>query len=266
MEPDDLVSFAAAMEKLKLQPTLVHTPELGFLRDFILLWGARLPAKPGPPEMEIDLMDSDEEGGVKAVPAAGPEAEAKAEGEAAKPVQSMDVADSDDEDADRLPEDAEPFPSLPPAGASDEPTEEQQNAAATAKQAAAEALEGGNVELAIEKYTEAILSGASSALLLAKRAELLLQQLRPRAAINDCNAALQANPDCGKAYRIRGIANRKLGRWEAAHADLSQGQTLDYDEATTAIQRLAAEKAKQIEERRAAASRPGAAKRRRVKK
>ena len=41
-------------------------------------------------------------------------------------------------------------------------------------------------------------------------------------AIKDCSAALELNPDLGKAYRVRGIALRKLGKYRDAKSDLAQ--------------------------------------------
>merc|ERR1719390_280808 len=109
-------------------------------------------------------------------------------------------------------------------------------------------------------YTEAIDmgGGAGSALLLAKRADLLLNLKRPCAAIRDCTAALEVNPDCGKAFRIRGMAHRRLGHWPEAHSDLAQGQTLDFDDSTTTVQAFVAKRARAHEEREAARRRKGA--------
>merc|ERR1712060_30377 len=99
-----------------------------------------------------------------------------------------------------------------------------------------EALEMGDVARALDRYSKAICRGGATALMLSKRGELLLKQRRPGAAIKDCTAALALNPDLARAYRIRGIAQRKLGRWAEAHNDLIEGQRLDYDEGTAAVQ------------------------------
>ena len=66
--------------------------------------------------------------------------------------------------------------------------------------------------------------------MIATRAALLLKARRPCAAIRDCRAAIRINPDCAKAYRIRGLAQRALGRYKAAHSDLATSQTMDFDE------------------------------------
>lgn len=299
MEPDEIIAFATATAKLKKHPSLIWKPELAFFQEYLLSCGVKLPSRTSTPveSLHIDLIDSDDEAAAAssadATPASSTAANlaSKATGSVADTkvseasniaasdeakekrkstdketgkVEALDIADSDEEDAERLPEDPAPYPELPalPLGEADEA---QQALCSAAKQAAAEALEAGNIELSLAKYTEAIMSGAASALLFARRGELLLQQSRPCAAIFDCTAALEVNPDCGKAYRIRGLAERKLGRWEAAHRDLLLGQKLDYDEATVQIQQLVAQKAKQAEERRAAAEARPNIKRRRAK-
>lgn len=271
MEPDELESFKIATEKLKKEPTLIHREDIAFVKEYVLSLGVRLPADPAGPRMQIDLSD-DEEGEAPAAMASGaipprPQPEDSPElvvangsnglnANATNGANAFDVADSDDEDPERIPEDPEPFPELP-ACQELEPSDEQLQACEKAKALAAEALEAGDVDGSLAKYTEAVMTGAASALLLAKRGELLLKQRRARAAINDCSAALALNPDCGKAYRIRGVANRKLGRWEDAHRDLTAGQRLDYDESLVDMQKLAAEKAQRLEARRKAKASEG---------
>eukprot|EP00747_Dinoflagellata_sp_TGD_P016693 gnl/TRDRNA2_/TRDRNA2_125296_c0_seq2.p1 gnl/TRDRNA2_/TRDRNA2_125296_c0~~gnl/TRDRNA2_/TRDRNA2_125296_c0_seq2.p1 ORF type:complete len:151 (+),score=47.04 gnl/TRDRNA2_/TRDRNA2_125296_c0_seq2:151-603(+) len=142
---------------------------------------------------------------------------------------------------------------MPTSSDVEEPTEEQLEAAAAAKQAAVEALEAGDASAALESYTKAILAGGATAMLHARRAELLLKQSRPCAAIRDCDAALKINPDSGKAYRIRGIAHRKLGHWESAHQDLVLAQKLDYEPSVVDLAKVVAEKAKKAASRRVCA-------------
>lgn len=147
---------------------------------------------------------------------------------------------SDEEDFDHLEAESEAFPEggyIEP-----EPTEEQAASLARWKNEAVEALEMGDVAQALDRYSKVITQGGATALMLTKRGELLLKQRRPCAAIKDCTAALALNPDLGKAYRVRGISHRKLGRWDEAHHDLVEGQRLDYDEGTAAVQKFVAEK------------------------
>jgi len=163
-----------------------------------------------------------------------------------------DNSEEEEVDPERLQEETVPLPPLPD-DLEAEPEDEQAVAMIKKeKEAAVESLEVGNIPGALAHYTEAIELGGGSALLLSKRAELLLGQKRPCAAIRDCTAALEVNPDCGKAFRIRGMAHRRLGHWPEAHSDLAQGQTLDFDDSTIAIQSFVAKKAKALEDRETA--------------
>merc|ERR1712187_979514 len=97
---------------------------------------------------------------------------------------------------------------------------------------AADALEDGKLDLALEKLTEAVKVGCASAMLLSRRAQVLLQLDRPRAAARDCTAALEVNPDSAKAFKIRARANLKFENWEEAHSDFQTALKIDYDEQT----------------------------------
>lgn len=72
--------------------------------------------------------------------------------------------------------------------------------------------------------------GNPTAMMFAKRADMLLKSKRPAAAIKDCDAALELNPDSAKALRVRGVAHRKLHNWNEARRDLSEAQKIDYDD------------------------------------
>eukprot|EP00931_Biecheleriopsis_adriatica_P104259 TRINITY_DN78945_c0_g1_i1.p1 TRINITY_DN78945_c0_g1~~TRINITY_DN78945_c0_g1_i1.p1 ORF type:complete len:266 (-),score=92.99 TRINITY_DN78945_c0_g1_i1:154-873(-) len=143
--------------------------------------------------------------------------------------------------------DEPPFPAMSPSDVA-ELTDEAQDKQNGLKQQGADALEDGKLDLALEKFTEAIAIGCASALLYSRRAQLLLQLDRPRAAVNDCSAALEINPDSGKAYKIRGRAHKKLGMWLEAHSDLQTGLKIDFDEGTEEEAKDVAEKAKELQE------------------
>ena len=53
---------------------------------------------------------------------------------------------------------------------------------------------------------------------------------RPNAAIKDCNAAIQLNPDSAQSYKWRGRAHHLLGHWEDASKDFMTASKLDYDD------------------------------------
>lgn len=207
---DKMIALQAAVQLLKKEPTIVSRPELSFFRDIIRSWSASAlspafsPASPpAAEELEHDLMEEEEQG-----------------------------ADSEElvDDTERMSEDHEPFPEQP-SQVEGELTQEQLNTQNAAKKQAMEAAEEGRLADAVTWYTEAIKTGPS-ALLYDKRADLLLRLRRPNACIADCSAALQLNPDIGKAYRLRGKAHRRLGHWEEAHKDLSMAQHLDFDDDT----------------------------------
>mmetsp|Transcript_54942 Transcript_54942/g.117922 ORF Transcript_54942/g.117922 Transcript_54942/m.117922 type:complete len:248 (-) Transcript_54942:33-776(-) len=124
-----------------------------------------------------------------------------------------------------------PFPPSSPAEVA-ELTEEAQDKQNGLKQESAEALEDGKLDAALEKLNDAIAVGCASAMLISKRAQLLMKLDRPRAAANDCTEALKINPDSGKAFKIRARAYRKIEMWEEAHADFQTGLKIDYDEET----------------------------------
>eukprot|EP00435_Cladocopium_sp_Y103_P052153 s1184_g16.t1 len=95
---------------------------------------------------------------------------------------------------------------------------------------AIEALEDGDLTAAVKKFTEAMMLGGVSAMMLAKRAEMLLKQKRYRAVEADATLALELNPDSAKAYRARGKARRFLGEYALSAQDFAQAQTIDYDD------------------------------------
>mmetsp|Transcript_39402 Transcript_39402/g.112478 ORF Transcript_39402/g.112478 Transcript_39402/m.112478 type:complete len:449 (+) Transcript_39402:58-1404(+) len=242
----ELKALEAAVEKLKGDPTLIYTPDLAFFKEFLMACGAKIPdAPPKKANCEQSCCHEEPKAKEKAKPAAK-EPEPPVEEE--EPDEPEEPEEPEEEDPDRLPEDSPPFPEQGPAGEI-ELTDEQMDAQGAAKQAAVEALEDGKLEEALQKYTEAIKIGNVSAMMYAKRAELLLKLKRPNACIADCTAAIGVNPDSGKAYRIRGKAHRRLGHWEDAHKDLSMGQKLDFDDDTIDIQKLVADKFKKISER-----------------
>ncbi|CAE8648698.1 unnamed protein product [Polarella glacialis] len=121
---------------------------------------------------------------------------------------------------------------LPPVPAAEVLSKEMGNAEmeqqGELKQQANDALEDGNLEVAVAKLTEAIGLGGVFAMMVAKRAEVLMKQKRYRAVVADATLALSLNPDSGKAYRFRG--RRFLGDYDGSSSDLSQAQDIDYDD------------------------------------
>lgn len=135
------------------------------------------------------------------------------------------------DDPDLQPEESDAVPGLPEGDAMDkELTEEEEDRQNSLKGAAAEMIEDGDKAGALGKLTEAIMVGGPNAMLLSRRADLLLKMKRPNAAILDASAALQKNPDSAKAYKIRAKAYRSLGKYSEAVDDFAQCQKIDYDD------------------------------------
>eukprot|EP00929_Paragymnodinium_shiwhaense_P019117 TRINITY_DN13137_c0_g1_i2.p1 TRINITY_DN13137_c0_g1~~TRINITY_DN13137_c0_g1_i2.p1 ORF type:complete len:654 (+),score=228.42 TRINITY_DN13137_c0_g1_i2:148-2109(+) len=155
-----------------------------------------------------------------------------------------EVNPTGERDPEIIPKDRGPYPKLPPETSkkAPPPSAARRKVLERIKRQAAAALEVGDLNKALEKYTEALRNGDATAMMLATRASLLLQQKRPCAAIRDCCAALMINPNCGKAYHMRGRAHRRLGHYKKAHRDFAQGQKLDFSEESVAPHDFAAQK------------------------
>ena len=63
------------------------------------------------------------------------------------------------------------------------------------KMEGADLKSAGDYKSALEKFNLAVTTAPPSALLLANRADVLLKLGQDKAAVRDCNAALQINPD-----------------------------------------------------------------------
>ena len=111
-------------------------------------------------------------------------------------VEVVEVVDETEDDLDRaVLTNEEPW-TPPDVG------EVGEDAAMEAKSEAAEAASNGDFTAAVAAYSKA-LAGMPSALTYAKRAEALLKLGHPTAAVADCEAALEKNPDSAKTYKAR---------------------------------------------------------------
>jgi suppressor of tumorigenicity protein 13 len=109
-------------------------------------------------------------------------------------------------------------------------------------------LENGDRIGALNFLNSAVSIGGATAMLLTKRADILLKLKRPNAAIADCDAAHRLNTDSAKAYRVRGLAYRGLQLWEKAHADLANAQKIDFDDSVENVKKFVDEKWKIVAE------------------
>mmetsp|Transcript_18956 Transcript_18956/g.44141 ORF Transcript_18956/g.44141 Transcript_18956/m.44141 type:complete len:270 (+) Transcript_18956:101-910(+) len=135
------------------------------------------------------------------------------------------------DDPDAMEEEADDLPPLPDeASMAKELSDDEMDSQNKLKGEAAELMEDGDKKGALEKLSAAIMVGAPNAMLLCRRGELLLKLRRPKAALQDGNAALKVNPDSAKAYKLRGKAHRFLSMWDQAVEDFAQCQNIDYDD------------------------------------
>lgn len=114
-------------------------------------------------------------------------------------------------------------------------TEDMMDQANEKKGAAIEALNDGELQKAIDLFTDAIKLNPRLAILYAKRASVFAKLQKPNAAIRDCDRAIEINPDSAQPYKWRGKAHRLLGHWEEAAHDLALACKLDYDEDASAM-------------------------------
>ncbi|PHJ23903.1 hsp70 interacting protein hip [Cystoisospora suis] len=238
LSPQKVAELKTFISLCRRDPSIVHRPELLFFKEYLESLHASIPpasgsgSGAGATERETEQAEPSEEVS---------EEEASSE---------SDLGELDEQtlkdDAVIPPETTAPPPLAPVEER--ELTEEELDRLAKLKEEACSACEANNFELALEKYTAALQLGNPTALLYTRRADVLLKLDRPVACTRDCDQALALNPDNARAYKIRGKANRLLGKWREAHRDLDMGQKLDYDDALWDMQKLVDEKYKKIEE------------------
>uniref|UniRef100_A0A8C6F1V8 STI1 domain-containing protein n=1 Tax=Monodon monoceros TaxID=40151 RepID=A0A8C6F1V8_MONMO len=108
------------------------------------------------------------------------------------------------------------------------------------KVSAIDALNDGELQKAIDLFTDAIKRNPRLAILYAKRSSVFIKLQKPNAAFRDCDTP----------YKWRGKAHRLLGHWEEAAHDLAHGCKLDYDEDTSAMLKEIQPRAQKIAEHR----------------
>ncbi|KEG09942.1 Hsc70-interacting protein [Trypanosoma grayi] len=204
----DVEAVNRVLGHLRHHPDELHRDEFDELRAYLKSLGATLPPPPPPPEKTEEN-------------------------------EPADLASEPDEERWEL-EDV-PDDGIPAAVAADATPEDEENAAALKAEAAERAGEG-KIDAAVELMTQALRMVPGKAMYWSQRASYLLDCARPGAAFHDANRALSINPQNVRALRVRGTVNRHLGNWEDALKDLSEAQTIDYDEKTDALLRLAQEK------------------------
>uniref|UniRef100_A0A1I7XVH0 TPR_REGION domain-containing protein n=1 Tax=Steinernema glaseri TaxID=37863 RepID=A0A1I7XVH0_9BILA len=213
-----LRQFVAACEK---DPNLLHEPKFAFYKAYLESLGATIPPKKEKAQepAEEHAQEAEEDFGI-------PPPEIDATG----------VIPPDSGEA------------LPMGDLNKQPSDDDLEKANEERNKATEAFSEGNLDAALQHFTSAIELNPGSAMLHAKRANVLLKLEKPVAAIRDCDKAISINPDSATAYKFRGRANRLLGNWLEAHNDLAMACKLDYDDVANEWLKEVEPNAKKIQE------------------
>ncbi|KHN72220.1 Hsc70-interacting protein [Toxocara canis] len=188
----------------KKNPGMLHEPKFAFYKEYLESLGATIPPAPKKEETpkkaevhEDETMEEDE------------------------PPVELDMSGVIEGEND------EPLPMGDP---NKEVSEEDMEKANEERDSAMTAFGEGDFEKALEHYTKAIELNPGSAILHAKRANVLLKLNKPNGAIRDCDKAISLNADSAQGYKFRGRAHRLLGNFLEAHKDLAMACKLDYDD------------------------------------
>uniref|UniRef100_A0A8C9X2G2 ST13 Hsp70 interacting protein n=1 Tax=Sander lucioperca TaxID=283035 RepID=A0A8C9X2G2_SANLU len=231
MDPRKVAELKAFVQMCESNPQILHLPEMSFFRTWLLgsvialsdLQGG-CPCGPPPtsapaPEPEPPVLSTSEESDIE--------------------IDKEGVIEPDTDE----PQDMGEFENT-------EVTEEMMDQANEKKMAAIDALGEGDLQKALDLFTEAIKLNPCVAIMYAKRASVFIQMQKPNAAIRDCDRAISINPDSAQPYKWRGKAHKLLGHWEEAAKDLATACKLDYDEDASVMLKEVQPKANKIIEHR----------------
>ncbi|XP_044037371.1 hsc70-interacting protein [Siniperca chuatsi] len=238
MDPRKVTELKGFVQLCESRPEILHLPELSFLRTWLQNMGATIPS---PPNTEDSC-----QGGCPCGPpptsASPPEPEPPVRSESEESEIEIDNEGVIEPDTDE-PQDMGEVDTI-------EVSEQMMDQANEKKMEAINALGEGDLQKALDLFTEAIKLNPCLAILYAKRASVYIQMQKPNAAIRDCDRAISINPDSAQPYKWRGKAHRLLGHWEEAARDLATACKLDYDEAASAMLKEVQPKANKIIEHR----------------
>ncbi|XP_072224676.1 hsc70-interacting protein [Leuresthes tenuis] len=239
MDPRKVAELKGFVKMCESNPDLLHLPEMSFFRTWLLNMDATIP----PPTKKADSC----QGGCPCGPppaaaASPPEPEPPVPPESEESEIEIDMEGVIEPDTDGPQE----------MGDVDviEVSEEKMDQANERKMEAIDALGEGDLQKALDLFTEAIKLNPRLAILYAKRASVYIKMQKPNAAIRDCDRAISINPDSAQPYKWRGKAHRLLGHWEEAAKDLATACKLDYDEDASAMLKEVQPKANKIIEHR----------------
>ncbi|XP_057648671.1 hsc70-interacting protein isoform X2 [Chionomys nivalis] len=234
MDPRKVSELRAFVKMCKQDPSVLHTEEMRFLREWVESMGGKVPPATHKTKSEENVKEEKRDGkteeSIKTDEPSSEESDLEIDNEGVIEPDTDNPQEMGDENA--------------------EITEEMMDQANEKKGAAIEALNDGELQKAIDLFTDAIKLNPRLAILYAKRASVFVKLQKPNAAIRDCDRAIEINPDSAQPYKWRGKAHRLLGHWEEAAHDLALACKLDYDEDASAMLKEVQPRAQKIAEHR----------------
>ena len=182
----------AFVKMCKQDPSVLHTEEMRVLREWVESMGGKVPPATHKTKSEENVKeekrDDKTEESIKTDDASSEESDLEIDNEGVIEPDTDNPQEMGDENA--------------------EITKEMMDQANETKGAAIEALSNGELQKAIDLFTDAIKLNPRLAILYAKRASVFVKLLKPNAAIRDCDRAIEINPDSAHPYKWRGKAHR----------------------------------------------------------
>uniref|UniRef100_A0AAY4BPT5 STI1 domain-containing protein n=1 Tax=Denticeps clupeoides TaxID=299321 RepID=A0AAY4BPT5_9TELE len=237
MDPRKVSELKAFVQLCTSNPSVLHLPELDFVRTWLRGLGADIPS-PAANDSSCPKGECPCSGAPP--PTSGPEPTPPSESEESElEIDDEGVIEPDTDE----PQEMGDYENL-------EVTDEMMDQANEKKVQAIEAMGEGDLQKALDLFTEAIKLNPCLAILYAKRASVYIRMQKPNAAVRDCDRAIDINPDSAQPYKWRGKAHRLLGHWEDAAKDLAMACKLDYDDDASTLLKEVQPKANKIVEHR----------------
>ncbi|XP_042372995.1 hsc70-interacting protein-like [Plectropomus leopardus] len=216
MDPAKVTELKGFVNMCESSPEILHLPEMGFFRTWLQGMGATIP----PPPKKKESCQGGCPCGPPPTSAPPPEPEPPVLSESEESDIEIDTEGVIEPDADE-PQEMGEYENI-------EVTEEMMDQASEKKMAAIDALGEGDLQKALDLFTEAIKLNPCVAIMYAKRASVFIQMKKPNAAIRDCDRAISINPDSAQPYKWRGKAHRYVSILQL-YANLhSEAQTDDF--------------------------------------
>ncbi|KAB0389837.1 hypothetical protein E2I00_011985 [Balaenoptera physalus] len=186
MDPRKVIELRAFVKMCKQDPSVLHTEEMGFLREWVESIEGKIP--PATPKTKLEENTKEEKTDTK-----------KAEENIKTEEPSSEESDLEIDNEGVIKPDTDAPQEMGDENV--EITEEMMDQANDKKVAATDALNDGELQKAIDLFTDAIKRNPHLAILYAKRVNVFIKLQTPNAAIRDCDRAIEINPDSAQPYK-----------------------------------------------------------------